>query len=200
MPLHAARPFDRVVCSPCIRTTQTASYIGASLGIPISFAPGLAACAMAVEYIGIHNFEPREGEAEVGPLEAVATPADAPSPLLARAQQPPPRFRSARAAAPLCAPGSRFEGESDDRVFEPFLPCLERLAAAAAGGRLLVVGHREGIRDLCDYAGQPHGRTEYCCVTRLLFDGRRAQDARRAPGDGAWTLLGAPTTEALVDG
>ena len=66
---------------------------------------------------------------------------------------------------------------------------------------LITLSGGAAARNLCDYAGQPHGRTEYCCVTRLLFDGRRAQDARRAPGDGAWTLLGAPTTEALpVDG
>ena len=87
--------------------------------------------------------------------------------------------------------------ESADGKYEEFLESVERLAASAAGGRLLVVGHREGIRDLCEYAGQPHLSTDYCCVTRLRFDSRRAADATRKPGDGAWTLVEGPTTGTL---
>lgn len=191
--LHDAHPFDRIVCSPCIRTLQTASHIGAVLGLPLSLAPGLAECAAAVRYIGIQKFQPREGE-----VLADATPPPAggpPPPLAQQKKKPPPRFRDAAKAAPVCAAGVSFTPA--DGVYEEFLPCVERLAAAAAGGRLLLVGHREGIRDLCEFAGAKHGRTEYCCITKLRFDARRVAEATRSAGDGAWTLLVAPTTREL---
>ena len=67
---------------------------------------------------------------------------------------------------------------------------------------MLLVGHREGIRDLCDCAGWPHRKTAYCCVTKLIFDRDRAQQVAdagllRAPGDGVWDLIMPPTTHDI---
>ena len=64
-------------------------------------------------------------------------------------------------------------------------------AMAAPSLRVLMVTHREGIRDLCALAGSPHRRTPYCCAAVYAFDVTPA--AVGANGASTWTLLSPPS-------
>ena len=68
-------------------------------------------------------------------------------------------------------------------------------AAASPSARVLMVTHREGIRDLCTLAGAPHRRTPYCCAALYALD---ATPAAAGGGGGstwapAWRLLSPPS-------
>ena len=98
-----------------------------------------------------------------------------------------------------CAPDATFE--AGDLIYtETFLEAMTRLARGAlaewtgttveamaappaACARLLVVTHREGIRDLCEAAGSTSRKTPYCCVARFHFH----------TADGSWALVSKPT-------
>ena len=185
---HQARPFACVLASPCLRTTQTASYVAAVLGLPVRCSPGLAECAAAVAQFGIDAFRP-DSRGAMRKGRPVA----------------PPRFLTESEMQPLCAEGTRFAPR--DETFEGYFSCLERLAAeqpsgAPPSGRMLVVTHREGIRDLCDLAGAPHRRTGYCCAALFCFDTSVARSLRATteaaggkagvPVPGAWRLVSPP--------
>jgi broad specificity phosphatase PhoE len=125
---HQRRPFERIYVSPCTRTFQTASFVAAQLGgVPLRPVPGLAECAAAVQKYGISAFDPK-GQG--------------------------PRFLASEQAGAYCAPGTTIE-PTDALYSEGFEACVGRLASeAAAQGltRVLLVSHREGIRDLCNLA------------------------------------------------
>jgi len=167
---HTRLPFDRVLVSPCARTLQTASYLAASLSnIPLQPVPGLAECAAAVQKPGIASFEPTLRSAGKA---AFLTPAEA-TEFLAR--------------------GARIE-PIEPRYDEDFERCVNRLASEACArglARILIVTHREGIRDLAKLAGV-RGRvsTGYCCIATFRF-------ASSANGQAQWTMLTSPTTKAL---
>lgn len=189
---HRARPFACVLASPCLRTVQTAAEVAAELGLPVRCAPGLAECAAAVHQHGIKAFQPsisQEGGAAAANVQPRAKPL----------RRPPPRFLSEAELLPRCAPGTRFEPR--DEIYEDFFTCAARLATEeraritdASAGRVLVVTHREGIRDLCDLAGQGHRRTPYCCAAMLRYEaGKGGQCA-------AWQLLSRPSeTPGAID-
>ena len=76
---------------------------------------------------------------------------------------------------------------------EEFLACVQRLAeaelrfaqahvrpAAAPAASLLVVTHREGLRDLLALSGNRTRDTPYCCCAQFQYDPR---------ADERWTLL-----------
>jgi len=196
---HQSRPFACVLASPCLRTTQTAAELAAVLGLTVRCSPGLAECAAAVSQFGIDAFRP-ESRGATRKGRAVA----------------PPRFLTESEMMPLCAEGTRFAPR--DETFDDYLSCVERLAAEeqqaqqraqqqeqrqaqqqAGGvplsGRVLVVTHREGIRDLCDLAGSPHRRTGYCCAALFCFDNTAyagGGKGGRVPVPGAWRLLSPP--------
>jgi len=195
-PLHASRPWDCVYASPCLRTMQTASHIAAVLDLPLCSAPGLAECAAAVQERGIESFQPEELTAEEQPLELPRhlRGSHLVRRFLSRGGSPR-RFMSEAEVAPFCAPGVRF-APADTR-FEGFQQCAERLAAR--GRHVLLVTHREGIRDLCAIAGEATRRTEYCCVAPLRFDSGRLGNRVRAARDGAWMLLAKPSARGPLD-
>ena len=64
-------------------------------------------------------------------------------------------------------------------------------AAASPSVRVLMVTHREGIRDLCMLAGAPHRRTPYCCAALYALDTTPA--ATDGGGTSTWTLLSPPS-------
>ena len=64
-------------------------------------------------------------------------------------------------------------------------------AAASPSVRVLMVTHREGIRDLCTLAGAPHRRTPYCCAALYALDATPA--AAGGGGTSTWTLLSPPS-------
>ena len=64
-------------------------------------------------------------------------------------------------------------------------------AAASPSVRVLMVTHREGIRDLCMLAGAPHRRTPYCCAALYALDTTPA--ATGGGGTSTWTLLSPPS-------
>jgi hypothetical protein len=64
-------------------------------------------------------------------------------------------------------------------------------AAASPSVRVLMVTHREGIRDLCTLAGSPHRRTPYCCAVLYALDATPA--AAGGGGTSTWTLLSPPS-------
>lgn len=154
---------------------------------------------------------------------------------------PQPRFVTEEEAMALCAAGTRFVRTEASGRYEGFLPCVERLARAeslmhravddatawstrddgavhqrgadrhGAARRILIVGHREGIRDLCALSGDAHRRTGYCCIARFRYDpshgasngddgateghrgGLRDFCARGIRPSPRWTLVLAPT-------
>lgn len=222
---HARRPFSCIYVSPCLRTVQTAAELAQVLGLPLRCAPGLAECAAFVARKGIASFRPdrcgcgRGAGSGAGAASAAATE---PPP---RASRPPPRFLTEAELAVHCREGTRFldrdhtyEGffacvariaaaERDARICGAALGSVG--AASAASGsesasagaaaspsvRVLMVTHREGIRDLCTLAGAPHRRTPYCCAALYALDATPA-----AAGDGggstwtpAWRLLSPPS-------
>ena len=170
--LRSMLPFDRMYVSPCTRTLQTASHAAAQLGhaIVLRPVPGLAECAAAVHDHGLPNFNPG------GAFKA----------------RKPKRFLTHEDAPRYCAEGTRFE-PTDPHFDESFEDCVARLCTeAAAEGlrRIVIVSHREGIRDLCNLAGERgRARTAYCCVACFGFT---VGEAARP-----WALLVPPTTDAL---
>lgn len=163
---HQRLPFERIYVSPCTRTFQTASYVAAELGgVPLRPVPGLAECAAAVQKFGISAFDPqRKGKG--------------------------PRFLASELAGAYCAPGTTIE-PTDALYSEGFEACVGRLASeAAAQGltRVLLVSHREGIRDLCNLAGfRGRASTAYCCIAQFRY----------TPESDQYELLTAPTTKVL---
>ena len=161
---HQRRPFERIYVSPCTRTFQTASFVAAQLGgVPLRPVPGLAECAAAVQKYGISAFDPK-GKG--------------------------PRFLASEQAGAYCAPGTTIE-PTDALYSEGFEACVGRLASeAAAQGltRVLLVSHREGIRDLCNLAGfRGRASTAYCCIAQFRY----------TPDSDQYELLTAPTTKVL---
>ncbi|KAL1519680.1 hypothetical protein AB1Y20_023190 [Prymnesium parvum] len=148
--LHARQPFDEVLCSPTLRTMQTASYIAKELELGVRRVPGLAACAAAIQQFGIGSFRPSNQIHEAP-----------------HGKQPKPRFLSEKECEAVCAPGTRFLPE--DTMFEQFEPCVRRVAMQSSSRRVLIVSHREGIRELRELAGSSDMRTPYCCISRFLL-------------------------------
>jgi len=145
-----------VLSSPLLRTVQTASHIASALDIPVQTLPGLAECAAAVHKMGIESFGTRHWS-RAGP---------------------PPRFLNPDQvqATTECAPKTAFvHAAPGEERFETFSTCITRLAAVSE--LLLIVTHREGIRELCAMAGQAACRTPYCAIAKFEFD------------QGRWTLL-----------
>lgn len=222
---HARRPFSCIYVSPCLRTVQTAAEFAQVLGLPLRCAPGLAECAAFVARKGIASFRPTSANgggcgcgrgAGSGAGAASAAAAELPP----RASRPPPRFLTEAELAVHCREGTHFLDR--DHTYEGFFACVARIAAAerdaricgaalgseaataaaaAAGAaaspsvRVLMVTHREGIRDLCTLAGAPHRRTPYCCAALYALDATPVA----AGGGGsstwapAWRLLSPPS-------
>ena len=161
---HEQQPFERIYVSPLARTLQTASHVSASLGgVVLRPVPALAECAAAVHKYRLASFDPE----------------------LKRAQGP--HFVTAEQAAFLCADGTRFE-PTEARYDEDFEHGLSRLAVEAAAqglSRILLVSHREGIRDLGNLAGvRGRLKTGYCCIARFRY----------SPSTRQWTMLAPPST------
>ena len=94
-----------------------------------------------------------------------------------------PQFLSEEVLHPLCAPGTSFA--PPDSAHEEFVTCVTRVASVAPSGRVLVVSHREGIRDLCELCPGSEGRvrTPYCCIAYLTLT-----PTLTLTGRGAWSL------------
>ena len=161
---HQRRPFSCVLYSPCLRTLETAARIATVLGLPLRCVPGLAECAAAVKSRRIASFDPSNTSCSR-----------------------PHRFLTQEQALAHCPAGVRFL--SPESRYEKFAAAVERAAASGGVGRVLMVTHREGIRDLAEATGV-HGRikTKYCCIARFSFD-------QNADAPAAWTMLEAPTVE-----
>ena len=159
---HQRRPFSCVLYSPCLRTLETAARIATVLGLPLRCVPGLAECAAAVKSRRIASFDPSNTSCSR-----------------------PHRFLTQEQALAHCPAGVRFL--SPERRYEKFAAAVER--AAASGGRVLCVTHREGIRDLAEATGvRGRIKTKYCCIARFAYD-------QNADAPAAWTMLEAPTVE-----
>lgn len=182
------KSFERIFVSPCARTLQTASYMASSLGggVVLCPVPGLAECAAAVQRMSLPAFKPDETLSPPTPVQRQPG-----RPHLERIERP--RFLEPAQACRYCADGTRME-PTEPRYDETFAECMERLALneGAKEGvglkRILVVTHREGIRDLCEAAGvRGRVKTEYCCAVRYAF----------STVDRSWTLLTPPTAKEL---
>lgn len=143
-------PFDVVYSSPLQRCVATAAPFAEAFGIPIQMIPGLGECCAALR--GCMD----EGSRWIAAREKWP---DFKAKLL-------PRDRLEAAC-----PGVRFV--EDDPTVDPYLSdaqgrksCVGRLAEGKR--RILVVTHREGIRDLAKVAGKDHRRTPYCCIARFI--------------------------------
>lgn len=171
---HVQQPFERIFVSPCARTLQTASYmVAAGLGgVQLCPVPGLAECAAAVHTNGLQSFNPQLGVPRGSSRQKV------------------PRFLTAEQAARYCAEGAQIEA-TEARYDEDFVSCVARLAMEAAAhglARILIVSHREGIRDLGNLAGvRARLKTEYCCIARFRY----------ATATDQWSMLAPPITPTL---
>ena len=167
-------PFSRVYTSPLLRTLQTAEQFGAVLQLPVTPAPGIATCTAAFKRHGargcpllgtararaacagiahVEEFDPAyDGTAELGTdggcdgagcdsfVGTVARLARREGAAFAAAQQ---------AAATTSASGSSGGAGGGERQRIP---------------SVLVVTHREGLRDLSQLTGNPFVKTKYCCI------------------------------------
>lgn len=147
--------FSAVMCSPTLRTVQTAAYIAAELGLPLRRVPGLAECAAQVCKHGISRFRGGETSASFQGVPAFK------SDTLC--------FLSEEACTSLCAPGTRFLPA--DTTYDQFEPCLKRVAIRSRARRELIVSHREGIREIRMLAGSRDLKTPYCCISSFELIG-----------------------------
>ena len=158
---HQQKPFSCVLYSPCLRTLETAARIATVLGLPLRCVPGLAECAAAVKSRRIASFDPSNTSCSR-----------------------PHRFLTQEQALTHCPAGVRFL--PPEPRYEKFAAAVER--AAASGGRVLCVTHREGIRD--------RQRRPACAAASnhaLLHRSIRLRPGADAPA--AWTMLEALTAE-----
>ena len=159
----AAPLIDAIFSSPlqrCIATAAAAPF-SRIFNLPIRPVPGLAECAAALR----------------GEATSKATWEKARLPLMR-----PDQLQE------LC-PDATFVPE--DEIVEPFIS-PEGVCAAArltdGKQRILVVTHREAIRDLTALAGTPVRKTPYCCIARFSF----ARDTCR------WSFHGVHTADDLA--
>jgi broad specificity phosphatase PhoE len=160
----AAEPlFDAIFSSPLQRCISTAAPFSRIFGLPIRPVPGLAECAAALQ-------------GKAASKDAWAT---ARLPLLC-----------AKQLRELC-PDAAFLPE--DEVVEPFISRDGVCAAARlteGRRRILIVTHREGIRDLTALAGTPVRKTPYCCIASFSF----------ARGTCQWSFHGILATDDATHG
>ena len=220
---HARRPFSCIYVSPCLRTVQTAAELAQVLGLPLRCAPGLAECAAFVARKGIASFRPgggcgcgRGAGAGAGAAEPPSRASRPPPRFLTEAELAVhcregtrfldrdhtyegffacvARIAAAERDARIC--GAALETASAASGLESATAAAAAAGAAASRSvRVLMVTHREGIRDLCTLAGAPHRRTPYCCAALYALDATPAAAGR---GGGstwapAWRLLSPPS-------
>lgn len=144
--------FDRIYCSPLQRCVSTAAPFSAKFRAPVVLCAGLGECCAALrgQSLELGN----NGSFVVGFTRN----------MLRHGESVP--LKSISELEQLC---SEAEFGSADGVIDEYLPCVERLAGAHS--RVLIVTHREGIRDLIKAAGYD-GRikTPYCCIAQFRFD------------------------------
>ena len=74
--------------------------------------------------------------------------------------------------------------------YEKFEAAVNR-AASSGEPRVLLVTHREGIRDLAQVTGvRGRLKTPYCCIARFAYAHDGKEDA-----PSAWTMLAPPSVE-----
>lgn len=145
--------FAAVHSSPLVRCLQTAAALARALGgVPVEADAGLAACAGRV-------------------AAAAAKGASVP-------YAPERELRAATAGLQLGLGG--MDGRSGGGA-AGFRAAVERIAreAAAPGGAVLVVTHREGVRELDRAAGEARMAAPYCVVHEYDF----------CEESGAWALV-----------
>jgi len=144
-----AKPFDAVYCSPLQRCVSTAVPFSRKFGAPIQVVPGLGECCAALRGSmgSAADWERTEFFRHLLSLEDLKA---------------------------LC-PGTAFSPEESS--VEPYLAANESCPGRLARGRqrILIVTHREGIRDLVKL-GLPIGGlpvrivTQYCCVAQFRYN------------------------------
>mmetsp|Transcript_5353 Transcript_5353/g.13597 ORF Transcript_5353/g.13597 Transcript_5353/m.13597 type:complete len:252 (+) Transcript_5353:199-954(+) len=147
--LAAANPdqpdvgFDYIAVSPLLRAVQTAQAFSKAFKLPMKIVPGLSACAAAVEAEGLA----RHGSDLVMAKSGL-------------------RFRTPQEYREL-APLATWTDDTCDEIMG-FEETVLKLCfqACAKGRRVLIVAHREGIRDL---SRQYRVSTPYCCVGVFTF-------------------------------
>lgn len=176
--------------SPLLRTVQTTAAIhSAGWNLPVRFVPGLAQCAAAMAIEGMYAreaFYPLEELRTLVPhltehhsfhdeydefitachklcvhtAQEIEQAAQRAAELVNTASnsgssESTAQIPSASPSAPAVAPDS---------------PTLQSASADAPLANLLLVTHREGIRDLTRMAGRLIQSTPYCCIVQLEFD------------------------------
>jgi len=175
--LHAQRAFEYVMVSPCARTIQTASHIAAALRLPLVLVPGLSECAAAIHKYGLAAFAP----------DAASSGSAGSSNATRRGRPSKEGFLTPAEALRYCAAGVEFR-DAPQRYDEDFETCISRLARAAPGERLLVVTHREGIRDLVAMCGvSTRYKLPYCALSKFEFSEGGVR------GGGHWQLVAPPS-------
>jgi len=156
-------PFECVYASPLVRTMQTASQIALHLDLPIKPDPGIATCTAAYKHGG------SEGQ-----------------PLLEHSQ----------IREHVKADVDDFDHQYNDE----FIQTIERLSHLQfrknpdkLEHEILVVTHREGLRDTSAVAGSHFTKTPYCGVGIFEYRIEIDPESKQPLKSGRWSLLATPT-------
>lgn len=174
-PLHTYS-FTAVHTSPLLRCLQTAAAIAREFGgLPLVADPALAACAQKVKNAGAAGKTvPFATDDElVGVLDGLKLE----------------RRKSAEDGDGVATSS----GAAQPFGCELFVSAVEQLARVEDGDNaVLVVTHREGLRELDRLAGEGRMLTPYCCAHEYIFDtitGKWSlvhESAIRVPKAGNW--------------
>jgi broad specificity phosphatase PhoE len=148
--------FSAVYSSPLVRCLQTAAAIARELGgLPLVANSALSACAQKVRVAGA-----------AGRPVSYASPAE---------------LQAVATGLTLHLDGMQPHGDDDGlHGLDAFRSAVERIAREDPGaGGVLVVTHREGIRELDRLCGEGRMATPYCVVHEYDFD----------VGTGKWALV-----------
>eukprot|EP00802_Teleaulax_amphioxeia_P007622 Tamp_07629.p1 GENE.Tamp_07629~~Tamp_07629.p1 ORF type:complete len:339 (-),score=53.17 Tamp_07629:1447-2403(-) len=186
-------PFDVIYTSPLVRTVQTAEKFSERLGIPIEVVPGLCTCAAAIKREGLVQREGRLWLQKSGlPLQTTEE---------LKRLSPNATYTEARTNVDNAAITCSF-AECLENLCETALRSGRSEAAtgqtASQPRRIMLVAHREGIRELSRVAeGSAITNTPYCCVGIFRYSpggalpahgsqaSQSAQAASQAAGDEA---------------
>jgi hypothetical protein len=181
-------PFKRIYSSTLVRALQTAEQYALVFGLKVCPVPALACCAAAIKQHG-----PK------APLlawaEAQAACPDAELEEYREYEPPQPGMCNKRSG------GARYQHAMEQLAIEAAREPAQAAAGSAGSGAsadddgdvdcgcsVLVITHREGLRDLSGVAGQPFRRTSYCCTA--VFECTENQAEYGEPP--SWALVAAP--------
>jgi len=160
--------FDTIYSSPLQRCVSTAEPFSARLGAPVRMCAGLGDCCAALrgEHMELNAAEERFTTQQM--MKGNIVP-----------------MRSKEELQRLCPKATFTEL---DPVIDKYQTCVERLAVGKK--RILIVTHREGIRDFIKMLKLPRTNTPYCCTALFKYTHGAAGVELEKMGKPTWEFCG----------